>query len=178
MTFTRKKGGRSSSHSSRSSSTKTTKSSAPKKSTVTKRSSNGRIKRSAAARAEFMRRTGHPKGRKGYVVDHIIPLECGGADDPSKMQWQTVQKAPLPCRRRLVETLRLLLLLILALGMDAFAQVAGRILGTVVDNFVPLERLALSPQCGFSSSYSAVLSFKDRNYKLRIIVETANVVWA
>src|SRR5262249_54267340 len=26
--------------------------------------------------AEFMRRTGHPKGRKGYVVDHIIPLEC------------------------------------------------------------------------------------------------------
>jgi len=26
----------------------------------------------------------------GYVIDHIKPLECGGADDPSNMQWRTV----------------------------------------------------------------------------------------
>jgi hypothetical protein len=26
----------------------------------------------------------------GYVVDHIKPLACGGADDPRNMQWQTV----------------------------------------------------------------------------------------
>lgn len=26
----------------------------------------------------------------GYVVDHITPLACGGADDPGNMQWQTV----------------------------------------------------------------------------------------
>src|SRR5215813_2196157 len=65
------KGGHSSSHSSRSSSTKTTKSSVPKKSSVAKRNRNGKIKRSASARADFMRRTGYPKGRKGYVVDHI-----------------------------------------------------------------------------------------------------------
>jgi hypothetical protein len=26
----------------------------------------------------------------GYVVDHVKPLECGGADAPSNMQWQTV----------------------------------------------------------------------------------------
>ena len=25
----------------------------------------------------------------GYVIDHINPLACGGADDPSNMQWQT-----------------------------------------------------------------------------------------
>ncbi len=37
-----------------------------------------------------MKQTGYPNGRPGYVVDHIIPLECGGADDPSNMQWQTV----------------------------------------------------------------------------------------
>ncbi len=25
-----------------------------------------------------------------YVLDHVIPLECGGSDTPSKMKWQTV----------------------------------------------------------------------------------------
>src|SRR5262249_42875262 len=36
------------------------------------------LQRSASARADFMKQTGYPKGRKGYVVDHIIPLGCGG----------------------------------------------------------------------------------------------------
>jgi len=45
-----------------------------------------------------MRRTGNPKGRKGYVVDHIVPIECGGADVPSNMQWQTVQAAKIKDR--------------------------------------------------------------------------------
>jgi hypothetical protein len=25
-----------------------------------------------------------------YVVDHVKPLECGGAEAPSNMRWQTV----------------------------------------------------------------------------------------
>src|SRR5262245_7787967 len=62
--------------------------SVPKKSTVAPRAANGKIKRSASARSEFMKRTGYPKGRKGYVVDHVVPLECGGPDVPSNMQWQ------------------------------------------------------------------------------------------
>jgi hypothetical protein len=53
------------------------------------RDSHGRIKRSASARHEFMRRTGYPHGRSGYVVDHIKPLKRGGSDSPSNMQWQT-----------------------------------------------------------------------------------------
>ena len=53
----------------------------------------GRIKRSESAKRDFMRQTGHPQGQKGYVVDHIIPLACGGADSPSNMQWQTEAEA-------------------------------------------------------------------------------------
>jgi hypothetical protein len=35
--------------------------------------------------------TGRTSGRcPGYVVDHVRPLECGGADAPSNMQWQTI----------------------------------------------------------------------------------------
>jgi len=44
------------------------------------REANGRIKRSAEAKATFMRQSGYPHGRPGYVVDHIAPLACGGAD--------------------------------------------------------------------------------------------------
>jgi hypothetical protein len=38
--------------------------------------------------------TGKSKGPcKGYVIDHIKPLACGGADRPSNMQWQTTAEA-------------------------------------------------------------------------------------
>ena len=73
-------------------------SSVPKKSTAAQRNIDGKIKRSASARYQFLKQTGYPKGRKGYLVDHIIPLECGGADVPSNMQWQTVQAAKMKDR--------------------------------------------------------------------------------
>jgi hypothetical protein len=59
------------------------------------RDERGRIQRSAAARHAFARQTGFPKGRPGYVIDHIVPLACGGPDAPSNMQWQTVADAKL-----------------------------------------------------------------------------------
>jgi len=57
------------------------------------RSADGRIERSAAAKHTFEVQTGYPHGRPGYIVDHIVPLACGGADAPSNMQWQTVADA-------------------------------------------------------------------------------------
>ena len=59
------------------------------------RDDNGRIKRSSSAKTAFKK--SHPcpvngsyKGScNGYVIDHVFPLACGGADDPSNMQWQS-----------------------------------------------------------------------------------------
>jgi 5-methyltetrahydropteroyltriglutamate--homocysteine methyltransferase len=44
--------------------------------------------------------------------------------------------------------------------------------------FIPLERLALSPQCGFVSSVIGnAISVEDQRAKLRTIVQTAATVW-
>jgi len=57
------------------------------------RAHNGKIKRSSSAKHEFMKRTGYPHGRPGYVIDHIVPLSRGGSDSPGNMQWQTKAEA-------------------------------------------------------------------------------------
>jgi methionine synthase II (cobalamin-independent) len=45
-------------------------------------------------------------------------------------------------------------------------------------NFVPLERLAISPQCGFSSSILGNrISVEDQKYKLRVTADSAREVW-
>jgi hypothetical protein len=59
-------------------------------------SSHGKIKRSGAAKDAFKREQPCPStgkgsgGCPGYVIDHVDPLECGGPDAPSNMQWQTI----------------------------------------------------------------------------------------
>lgn len=63
------------------------------------RDQHGRIERSAHAKAEFKRQhpcpsTGKRSGAcKGYVIDHIVALKRGGADNPDNMQWQTTAEA-------------------------------------------------------------------------------------
>ncbi len=63
------------------------------------RDKHGRIKRSSRAKNTFKRQRPCPKTGKrtgpcpGYVIDHVKPLECGGADAPSNMQWQTTADA-------------------------------------------------------------------------------------
>lgn len=64
-----------------------------------RRDRHGRIRRSSAAKHAFERQdpcpsTSRTNGRcPGYVIDHVRPLECGGADLPSNMQWQTIAAA-------------------------------------------------------------------------------------
>ncbi len=60
---------------------------------------SGHIKRSSAARYQFMKLKPCPATGKsygacpGYVIDHIVPLKRGGADTPGNMQWQTKEEA-------------------------------------------------------------------------------------
>lgn len=55
-----------------------------------------RQERSQAAKNDFKRSHPCPVNGSfrgpcpGYVIDHITPLACGGADAPDNMQWQTV----------------------------------------------------------------------------------------
>ena len=51
------------------------------------------LTRAAAFGREFMKQTGYPHGRPGYVIDHVIPVACGGPDAPANMQWQTIEEA-------------------------------------------------------------------------------------
>ena len=59
---------------------------------------------------------------------------------------------------------------------ETVAELAGRIQEAA--RVVPLERLALSPQCGFSTSVLGnSLSLEDERAKLATIAETAAEVW-
>jgi len=59
------------------------------------RNSHGRIQRSSVSKQHFKQQhpcpaTGRSSGPcKGYVIDHVKPLACGGSDSPHNMQWQT-----------------------------------------------------------------------------------------
>ena len=74
---------------------------------------NAKTPRSSSAKTSFKKlqpcpATGSSKGKcPGYVIDHVVPLDCGGADAPENMQWQTTWDAKQKdkwerkgCRRR------------------------------------------------------------------------------
>lgn len=62
-------------------------------------SAEARQHRSYQAKVEFKQQhpcpaNGATKGRcEGFIIDHIIPLACGGADSPENMQWQTEEES-------------------------------------------------------------------------------------
>ncbi len=62
---------------------------------------DSKTKRSHRARAAFMRANPCPGGEdkgsvkrcRGWIVDHVCALKCGGKDEPANMAWQTLKEA-------------------------------------------------------------------------------------
>jgi len=62
-------------------------------------------------------------------------------------------------------------------NLESKAELKQRI--EQASRFIPLERLALSPQCGFASTIEGnLVSVADEEAKLRLVAETAREVWA
>lgn len=61
-------------------------------------------------------------------------------------------------------------------GLESIELLQRRI--TEASRYVPLERLGLSPQCGFASSIIGNnLSAEDQHEKLALVVNAAQTVW-
>jgi len=61
-------------------------------------------------------------------------------------------------------------------GLESKGELKRRV--EDASSYVPLERLALSPQCGFASTMEGnLLTEADQEAKLRLVVETAREVW-
>ena len=59
---------------------------------------------------------------------------------------------------------------------ETVEELAGRIREAA--RIVPLERLALSPQCGFATSILGnALTIEDERAKLQTLAESARAVW-
>ncbi len=59
---------------------------------------------------------------------------------------------------------------------ESVAELARRL--EEASRVIPLERLALSPQCGFSASVVGNrITVEDERHKLRVIAQTARAVW-
>lgn len=59
------------------------------------RDSHGKIKRSQSAKCAYLKQLGYANCRvpKGFVLDHVRPLACGGVDGASNFQLQSKAEA-------------------------------------------------------------------------------------
>jgi 5-methyltetrahydropteroyltriglutamate--homocysteine methyltransferase len=60
--------------------------------------------------------------------------------------------------------------------LESAAEIRGRI--QEATQYIPLERLAVSPQCGFASTIEGNrISFEDQRHKLELVGSVAQEVW-
>ena len=66
----------------------------------------------------------------------------------------------------------------MAVAEEQVATLRAQLAGQVEEHVRPLDQLALSGRCGFSSTVEGnMLTYDQQVAKLRLIVETARDVW-
>jgi 5-methyltetrahydropteroyltriglutamate--homocysteine methyltransferase len=61
--------------------------------------------------------------------------------------------------------------------LESLASLTEKV--TEASRYVPLERLAVSPQCGFASSIIGnSISVEDQRRKLGLVTQTADALWS
>jgi 5-methyltetrahydropteroyltriglutamate--homocysteine methyltransferase len=61
--------------------------------------------------------------------------------------------------------------------LESLASLTAKV--TEATRYVPLERLALSPQCGFASSIIGNnISIEDQRSKLALVTKAAGAIWS
>lgn len=58
-----------------------------------KRDAAGQILRNYAELYAFKKASGYPRGRPGFVVDHVVPLCACGSDTRDNMTWARADSA-------------------------------------------------------------------------------------
>jgi 5-methyltetrahydropteroyltriglutamate--homocysteine methyltransferase len=61
--------------------------------------------------------------------------------------------------------------------LESLASLTEKV--TEASRYIPLQRLAVSPQCGFASSIIGNnISFEDQRSKLGLVTKTAEALWS
>jgi 5-methyltetrahydropteroyltriglutamate--homocysteine methyltransferase len=61
--------------------------------------------------------------------------------------------------------------------LESLASLTAKVIEA--SRYLPLERLAVSPQCGFASSIIGNnISLEDQRSKLELVTETADALWS
>ena len=112
---------------------------------------------------------------------HVLPEQEGQVNEQGQMEGivhlsMMMPNTPLRIRVAVIGTVVLGLVCSKTPQLESPDDLKRRI--GEAGRYVPLERLALSPQCGFASIMEGNrLSPDDQRRKLEIIVETARAVW-
>lgn len=56
------------------------------------RAKDGSVSRSQAVLREFRRQHPKPKDGRVWIMDHVVPLDCGGCDAVENLQWLPVEQ--------------------------------------------------------------------------------------
>ena len=114
------------------------------------------------------------------VATNPSPRGCSAACRWTDSCWNTTQSERAPSSRCAMSLTDKTVVLGLVSTKDPTMESQDDLLRRIdeASRYVPIERLALSPQCGFASTAAGNLLSEDEQWrKLEFVVDTARKVW-